>query len=305
MDIKNSIWVEKYRPDNLDNLIGNKLIKDKLVQYIKEQDIPHLLFTGKAGTGKTTISKILINQISSDYLFINASDENDVETMRTKIKGFAATRSFNGLKIVVLDEMDFLSNSSQALLRNLMEVFSNTTRFILTANYIERIIEPIISRSQHFEVIPPSKKEVAIHLAKILQQENISFQATDVKAIIDVHFPDIRKIIGEAQLHSQDNKLTINTILDTDIKTKVISILATSISNSKKFTEIRQLFADNEVRDFIPIYQYLYEKVLDYGQKNISGCILAIADGQYKSSQVVDQEICMMATIINLLEAIK
>jgi len=158
---EHTIWTEKYRPDVLENYIGNDVIKAKLEQYIQTQDIPHLLFYGTAGTGKTTAAKILVKNIDCDYMFINASDERGIDTVRDKIKGFASTVGFAPLKIVVLDEADFLGREAQPALRNMMEAHAASTRFILTANYVERIIDPLVSRTQVYKLTPPSKKDVA------------------------------------------------------------------------------------------------------------------------------------------------
>ena len=165
------LWVEKYRPSSLDTYIGNEHLKDKVRIYLESEDVPHLLLYGKAGTGKTTLAKIITNKIECDCLYINASDENNVDNVRNKIKTFASSIGFKPLKVVILDEADFLTPNAQAALRNLMETFSKHCRFILTCNYVERIIDPIQSRCQSFKVVPPSKKEVAQQLVEILDGE--------------------------------------------------------------------------------------------------------------------------------------
>jgi len=144
VESENSLWVEKYRPKDLSDYIGNEPLKKRAASWIESRDIPHLLLYGKAGTGKTTLGKLITKQIPCDHLYINASDENNVDTVRTKIKSFASSMGFNDLKVVLLDECDFLTGNAQAALRNLMEQFSMTTRFILTCNYHEKIIEPIV-----------------------------------------------------------------------------------------------------------------------------------------------------------------
>jgi DNA polymerase III delta prime subunit len=301
------IWCEKYRPDTLDNYIGNAQLKARFVGYITEQDIPHLLLSGPAGTGKTTAAKILLNSIECDYSIINASDENNIDTVRSKIRGFASTRGFKPLKIMLLDEFDGFTQQGQGALRNLMEQFSNTTRFILTANYLEKIIDPIYSRTQHFKIVPPSKKEVAVHLASILKNEGIVYGVSDVKFLIDAYFPDIRKTIGEAQAASMDGKLLLDRqrVVESDYKMKVVELLCGTGNKKEKFTTIRQLIADSSVRDFTDLFRVMFDKVDQISPGNISGAILAIADGQYKDSMVVDKEINAMATIINLLEQLK
>ena len=158
--VDNSLFVEKYRPIKLIDYIGNDHLKETIGNFIKNGEIPHLLFYGKAGTGKTTLAKLITKSISCDVLSINASDESGVDTIRNKVKGFVSTVGFKDLKIIILDEFDFMTPNAQAILRNLMETFSKKSRFILTCNYIDKVIEPIRSRCQEFQIIPPNKKEI-------------------------------------------------------------------------------------------------------------------------------------------------
>lgn len=301
-----TIWVEKYRPDSLEGYIGNAQMKAKFTQYIESNDLPHLLLVGPAGTGKTTAAKILVNSIECDTMIINASDENNIETVRTKIRSFAATQSFTGFKIMILDEFDGFTRSGQEALRNLMEQFSLTTRFILTANYVERVIDPIVSRSQQFRVVPPSNKEVCIHLAKILKKENVEFDKQTVIGLVDAYFPDIRKVVNEAQLATVDGKLEIDqqTLVENDFKLQILDILkGKNGSVNKRLTALRQLLVDANVRDYAPIYRFLFDHVSEYAGSNISPCILSLAEGQYKDALVPDKEINMCATLINVLQA--
>ena len=301
----NSLWVERYRPDTLENYIGNDNLKAKLEQFIKNQDIPHLLFCGTAGTGKTTAAKILVKNIECDYMFINASDENSVDTIRTKIKNFAATMSFKPMKIIVLDEADFITPQAQAALRNLMEVFSKNTRFILTCNYVERIIDPLISRSQVFKLTPPSKKEVAVHVMKILDTENISYEKGTLAALVTSYYPDIRRILNNSQLQVMDGKLQINVddIIAGDYKLQVLDVLASNLPLKDKVNNVRQIVADSNVKDFIELYRVLFDKVQEYAPSKVPQSILAIAEGQYRDSFVVDKEINFVATLYNILNS--
>jgi replication factor C small subunit len=304
-DTKNSsLWVERYRPDTLEGYIGNEQMKAKFAHFIETRDIPHLLLTGPAGTGKTTAAKILLNSIPADTMSINASDENNIDTVRTKIRNFASTQGFEDMKIMLLDEFDGFTQAGQGALRNIMEEYSNTTRFILTANYIERIIAPIISRTQQFVVIPPSLKDVAIHTAGILKKEGVKFSLPDLKLVVDAHYPDVRKILNECQLATHDGTLTIDKkqVVESDFKLKVVSILGGT--DNKKFENIRQLIADTRVRDFSDLYRILYDRVTEYGAKNVPQVILSLNEGQYRDAVVVDKEINFMAVIVNILAAI-
>jgi replication factor C small subunit len=166
--LEHTLWVEKYRPMTLDTYIGNEHLKSKVSRYLESGDLPHLLFYGRAGTGKTTLAKLLVNNIECDHLYINASDENSVDTVRNKVRSFASTIGFKDMKVIILDECDYITPNAQAALRNLMETFSKHTRFILTCNYVERIVDPIQSRCQPFQIVPPSRKEVASHLYNIM-----------------------------------------------------------------------------------------------------------------------------------------
>lgn len=303
MSKEHYIWCEKYRPDTLEGYIGNKHFVEKLEQWLESGDIPHMLLYGPAGTGKTTAAKIIVNNIKCDYLFINASDENNVDTIRNKLKGFAASIGFSDLNIAVLDEADFITPQGQAALRNLMEAFSATCRFILTANYRERIIEPIQSRCQQFEIVPPSRKDAAIHVAGILRKESITFKPEDLKVLVDAHYPDLRQIINDAQNHSLGGELKVEAklIAESDYKTKVMQVLSSKLPPKKKFQEIRQVLVDVRVRDFTPLYRLLFDRVDEICPSNISAAILAIAEGQTNDALVVDHEINMMATLINVL----
>jgi len=301
----NILWVKKYRPETLENYIGNNNLKIKLEQFIKNQDIPHLLFCGTAGTGKTTAAKILIKNIECDYLFINASDENSVDTIRNKIKNFAATMSFKPMKIIVLDEADFITPQAQAALRNLMEVFSKNTRFILTCNYVERIIDPLISRSQVFKLTPPSKKEVAVHVMKILDTEGVSYEKGTLAALVTSYYPDIRRILNNSQLQTTGGKLELNVdeIIAGDYKLQVLDALASNLPLKDKVNSVRQIVADSNVKDFTELYRLLFDKVQDYAPTKVPQGILAIAEGQYRDSFVVDKEINFVATLYNILNS--
>jgi DNA polymerase III delta prime subunit len=300
---ENSLWVEQYRPSTLENYIGNDYLKEKVSGYLTNGDIPHLLLFGKAGVGKTTLAKLIINSIECDYMIINASDENNVETVRNKIKGFASTMGFKPFKIIVLDEFDYMTPAAQAILRNLMETFSKYCRFILTCNYVEKIIDPIQSRCQTFQVIPPSKRDVALHIANILKQEDVEFKPTDLVPIIDSAYPDIRKIINTCQLNSSNGILKLDSahLLENDYKQKVLDILKSNNDKKTKYNSLRQIIADSKVADFTDLYSLLYEKVDEYASGSSSLVILALSQGQYKSSMVIDKEIPMMATLIEIL----
>ena len=304
--MSNSLWVEKYRPNTLENYIGNEHLKSKVEHYISSSDLPHLLLYGKAGTGKTTLAKLLIKNIECDYLYINASDENNVETVRTKVKNFASTIGFKDMKVIILDECDYITPNAQAALRNLMETFSKHCRFILTCNYVERIIDPIQSRCQSFQIIPPSRNEVAKHLHNILVEENVMDTPEDIKILVESGYPDIRRVINSAQRNVVNGKLKLDTtsIIQNDYKLKLIKILETK-SKKDAFIDIRKLLADNQITDFADLFRLLYDEVDGYGRGHVAECILIIARYELSDGQVVDKEINAMAMLIELLGVIK
>ena len=304
--VNHSLWVEQYRPTELENYVGNTHLKSKVEAYLTNSDIPHLLLYGRAGTGKTTLAKLIVKNIKCDYLYINASDENNVETVRTKVKQFASTIGFTDMKVIILDECDYITPNAQAALRNLMETFSKYCRFILTCNYAERIINPIQSRCQIFEIIPPSKTEVAQRLNQILKEEGVKHELEDLKILIDSNYPDIRRTINAAQRNVVDLqlKLDVESITQNDYKLKVLDILENQ-DKKNAFKNIRQLLADNAIRDFSDCFRLLYDNVDSYGKGHIAEIILILARYELSDSQVVDKEINFMAMLIELLGVIK
>jgi len=301
--MSNSLWVEKYRPDTLEGYVGNEHILEKVKIYIENEDVPHLLLYGVAGTGKTTLAKIITNQIDCDVMYINASDENSVDAVRDKIRGFASSMGFRKWKVVILDEADYLTPNAQAALRNLMETFSKSTRFILTCNYVEKVIDPIQSRCQTFAITPPSKKEVAKRLHQILTEEGVEFNNEDLAILVNSGYPDIRRVLNAAQRQVVKGELKIDSTstVQANYIDNLVKVLEKGGDVKQQFTEIRQIIADSKVKDFTPLYRGLYDEVDTYASGKVGQTILNIADGQYKDSMVVDKEINVMAMILNIL----
>ena len=302
----NSLWVEKWRPVRLEDYVGNEHLKTKVEGYLEAGDVPHLLLYGRAGTGKTTLAKLIVRQMDCDYMVINASDENNVETVRNKVKGFASSMGFKKYKIIILDEFDYMSQNAQAILRNLMETFSQHCRFILTCNYVEKVIDPIQSRCQTFQIIPPTKKDVAVQISKILNSEEVTFQPKDLVPIIDAGYPDIRKIINTCQLNSIKGELKVDTqnLLENDYKIKVLDILKSSDDKRNKYTNMRQAIIDSRVTDFSELFTLLYEKVDEFAPSNTANVIIALSEGQSRHFNAIDKEIPMAATLIEILNLI-
>ncbi len=304
--VNHTLWTEKYRPTKLDDYVGNEHLKTKVAGYLENDDIPHLLLFGRAGTGKTTLAKLIVKSIDCDYMIINASDENNVETVRTKVKNFASSMGFKKFKVIILDEFDYMSKEAQAILRNLMETFSAHCRFILTCNYVEKVIEPIQSRCQSFQIVPPTKKDVAIQMSKILKAENIEFDVKDLVPIIDASYPDIRKVINTCQLNSNKGKLRVDVqnLLENDYKMKVLDILKSNDDSRNKYMKVRQAIIDSKANDFSELYTLLYDKVDEYAPNNTSGVILFLGEAVANSSLANDKEIIAAATMIKILNTL-
>ena len=296
-----SLLVEKYRSQNLDEYVGNEHIKKTISQYLGQNDIQNLIFYGPAGTGKTTLAKLIVKNLDCDYLYINASDERGIETIRDKVSGFASAASFKSIKVVILDEADFLTIQAQASLRNVIETFSRTTRFILTCNYVERIIDPLQSRCQVLKVVPPSKQDVAYHLIKIFKKEEVDCSADDLKVIVNQYYPDIRKMLNTIQLSIQDNEVVIDksVLVSSNYMVQVLK----ELSNAKpNWRTIRQIIANANVNDFEEFYRYLFDNASVYADGKEGMVAIYINEYTYQSNFRIDKEINAMALIAKLIE---
>ena len=297
---EHSLFVEKYRPSSLENYVGNEHLKTTISKYLEQNDIQNLIFYGQAGGGKTTLAKLIVNNLNCDYLYINASDERGIETIRDKVSGFASVASFKPLKVVILDEADFLTIQAQASLRNVIETFSRTTRFIMTCNFVERIIDPLQSRCQVIKIVPPSKGEVAKHLTWILEKESISYTLDDIKVIVNQYYPDLRKCINTIQLNSKDSTLKLdNSIL---VSSNYIDKVIDELKKSKPyFNSIRQIIADSNIEDFDELFKALYERASEFLPNKEGTVAMLVNDHQYKANFRIDKEINTMSLIQNLI----
>jgi DNA polymerase III delta prime subunit len=300
---KQYIWAQKYRPDNLSGYIGNALIKETFSKFIENQDCCNILLYGPPGTGKTSLAKLLVKEMVCDFIYINASDERGIDIIRDKIKGFASSSGFKPLKIVILDEADGMTPIAQGSLKPIMEMYSMNTRFILTSNFAEKITGPIQSRCQSFELLPPSRTEVAVHLTEILKKENIVFTPEELAIIINVYYPDIRKVIQVSQQSSLNGILKVSraNLIEYDIKTKIVEMLRVR----KSSLEIRQYVIDQNLNRFDEIYTHLYENVDKYAEGKQAAVILKIADAVLNDTFVAHKQIVFMACIIEILKSLK
>jgi|TARA_R110000803_G_scaffold49138_1_gene102105 replication factor C small subunit len=294
------LWVEKYRPQVLEDYVGNEVIKNKIADYLKEGSIQNLLFHGVAGTGKTTLAKLIAKNLNCDLLYINASDERGIDTIRDKIIPFASTMGFKDIKIIILDEADYLTPQAQATLRNTMETFSRSTRFILTCNYLERIISPLQSRCQTFEITPPSKTEVIEHVSNITAEEKLfDVEIEDVQKVVNTHYPDIRKIINTIQGSIVDGyvKIDDNSLKNTQLGDKIVEALEKKLNLSV----MRQMLASSGAREFDGLFKVLYDNINKFTSRE-GEAILTIAKYQYEYTFVLEKEICIAAMLNKLLE---
>ncbi len=292
---------ERYRPKNLNEFVGNDKIKSKLQKYLDQDDIQNFIFYGPSGCGKTTLAKIIIDKLDCDYLFLNASDERGIETIREKVAGFASTASFKSLKVVVLDEADFLPLASQGLLRNVIETFSRSTRFILTCNFIERIMDPLQSRCQVLKIVPPSKSEVAKHLNHILDNENIKSDINDIVTITNQHYPDIRKMLNAIQLSTNEGVLILDkTIL---VSSNYINeILQELNKKTPNYRNLRQILIDSGVKDFEELYRTLFDKASTYAPGREGSVAVILNEHLYQSNFRIDKEINISSALSRIIE---
>ena len=302
---ENSLFVEKYRSKTLEDYIGNEQLKSIVAQYIEKNDLQNLLLYGTPGTGKTTLAKLIVNNFNCDFLYINSSDERGIDTIRDKVQGFASSASFKPIKIIILDEADFLTIQAQASLRNIIETYSRTTRFILTCNYLERIIDPLQSRCQVLKITPPSKKEVAQHVANVLDKEEINYELEDLALVVNKHYPDVRKILNTCQVNTVDNTLKIdNTVLTGGYKDGLLKELKSPSKDS--FKNIRQILADSNLDDFEDVYRFLYDNLDEYGKNDLAKAtiIIDIENYMYHANFRIDKEINVMALLASILKTI-
>ena len=305
------LWVEKYRPQKIDDCVLPQALKDTFRQYVEQGELPNFLFTGSAGVGKTTIAKALCNEIGAEFMMINGSEESGIDTLRTKIKGFASTISLtDAKKVVILDEADYLNaNSTQPALRGFIEEFANNCRFILTCNFKNRIIEPIHSRCSvvEFKIDSKDKQEIAATFFKravsILKQEQIEFDPKVVAELITKHFPDYRRILNELQRYSVSGKIDSGILVNMSEESfkGLIKLL-----KEKDFTEVRKWVSKNSDSDTTSLFRELYDSAATTIEPNsVPQLVLILADYQYKAAFVADHELNIMAALTEIMAQCK
>lgn len=306
-DVNNVLWVEKYRPKTLSDCILPIDLNAVFKGMVKEGTIPNMMFYGKAGTGKTTVARALAVDIDAEYIIINCSEENGIDTLRTKIRQYASTVSLNGnLKVVILDEFDYANPQSiQPALRGAIEEFHKNCRFILTCNYKSRVIEPLHSRCTGIDFTVPNAekaqiaKEMMKRIEHILKTENIPYEQQVIANLIKKHFPDLRRIINELQKYSSSGKIDVG-ILSQGSSESYRELMG--YMKSKDFTSCRKWVVQNLDLNTTEFFKKLYTELYSTLKPNsVPPAILHIADYQYKSAFAADQEINTMALLVQLM----
>lgn len=305
------LWVEKYRPQKIDDCVLPESLKDTFKQYIAQGELPHFLLSGTAGVGKTTVAKALCNEIGAEYIMINGSEESGIDTLRTKIKGFASTVSLtDSPKIVIIDEADYLqANSTQPALRSFIEEFSANCRFIFTCNFKNRILEAIHSRCACIDFkIDNKDKQVLLatffkRASQILKQENVDFDQKVVAELITKHFPDYRRVLNELQRYSVSGKIDSGILVNMSQESFKDLI---KMMKEKDFTNVRKWVGKNSDSDTVALFRELYDNSVTYmAPESIPQLVLILADYQYKAAFVADHELNIMAALTEVMANVK
>jgi DNA polymerase III delta prime subunit len=301
------LWVEKYRPKDVNSCILPKTIKETFQQFVDQRDVPNLILSGGPGVGKTTIAKAMLNQLDSDFIVINGSMSGNIDTLRNEIKQFASSVSFSGgRKYVILDEADYLNpQSTQPALRNFMEEYSKNCGFIMTCNFVNRIIEPLHSRCSviNFKIPNTEKPQMGLEFFKrvmgILEENNVTYDKKVISELIQMHFPDWRRILNELQRYGVSGSIDsgiLTSLSDDSFKTLM------GFLKEKNFSEMRKWVGINMDNESTSLFRQIYDSCSLYVKPNsIPQVVLIIADYQHKAAFVADQEINLVACLTELM----
>jgi len=306
------LWVEKYRPQKIDDCILPESLKTTFKQYVAQGELPTLLLAGTAGIGKTTVAKALCNEIGAEFIVVNGSEEGrSIDVLRTTIKGFATTVSLtDAKKVVIIDEADYMNAQSvQPALRNFIEEYSNNCRFIFTCNYKNRIIEPLHSRCAviEFKIDNKDKQQIAAHFFKratqVLKQEEVEFDPKVIAELVTKFFPDWRRVLNELQRYSVSGKIDSGILLN--LSEESFKDLVGNMKQ-KNFTEVRKWVAKNSDADTVSIFRQLYDTSSENMEPaSIPQLVLILADYQYKAAFVADHELNIMAALTETMAQCK
>jgi len=294
-DTTYTLWTEKYRPKELSNMVLSEFQVNLFTKMIKDQSIPHLLLFGNVGSGKTTMARILIENLDCDYMELNASSDRGIDVVRTKIMQFAMIQSMKPLKVVLLEEFDATTYDFQYSLRNLMETYSDNTRFIMTVNYLNKVIEPIRSRCQLVEFKEFGKPACFKYLSKVLSQEKVEFDKEDLLTIVDMYYPDIRTMLNTLQLNTSGGKL------DTSNLKKFLDY--SEVVNWIRKGDLKSIRENAYKFNYIDVYRYLFDRVdeLELDESAKIKASLTIAEYMSRDGYVADREINISACCLELM----
>ena len=304
------LWVERYRPKTIDDCILPSSIKKTFKEFVKNNELPNLLLSGGAGIGKTTVARALCEELNTDYMIINGSEESGIDVLRTKIKSFASTVSLSGnRKVVILDEADYLNpQSTQPALRGFIEEFHKNCRFIFTCNFKNRIIEPLHSRCSvvDFKLNGNRQKlagELLDRCVNILNENEITFDKKVVAELIMKHFPDNRRVLNELQRYSVSGQIDSGILVNlSEVNMKELTLHL----KEKEFTKVREWVVNNIDNDPTKIFRKIYDTLYAYLEPNtIPAAVIILGEYQYKSAFVADQEINLLACLTEIMTQCK
>ena len=305
------LWVEKYRPTNINDCILPDELKKTFGLFVKDKHIPNLILSGGPGVGKTTVAKAMLDEIGATYMMINGSEESGIDILRTKIKNFASTVSLEGgRKYIILDEADYLNaQSTQPALRGFMEEFHKNCGFILTCNYKNRLIPPLHSRCSIVDFVIPNSEKPKLasnffaRIQEILGQENIQFESKAVAELLNKHFPDWRRVLNELQRYSVSGKIDAGVLVN--MSQANIGELMQSLKE-KEFTNVRKWIVNNLDNDPVRIFRRVYDSLYDHlDGSTIPHAVVILAEYQHKAAFVSDHEINLLACMTELMGQVK